>query len=133
MKGRIVWLLLSVTAVLGACVSREDFPPQDVAANTAKLYYQYLIDGKYEDFVAGMVRHVEWTENDRRQMVENAKSFVSQQKDLHQGMRNVSAIRSQVDSVEHTAMVFLMMEFADNTKEEILVPMVEKDSLWLMR
>ena len=133
MKGKVaVWLFLTI-ALLAACASREDFPQEDVAANTARLYYQYLIQGKYNDFVAGMDRHVERTQNDVRQLEENAKLYVKRQQDQHQGIKSVSIVSSEADTAQHTAMVFLMMEFADNTKEQILVPMVERDSLWLMR
>lgn len=133
MKGRVaVWLFLAI-ALLAACVTREDFPQEDVAANTARLYYQYLIDGKYDDFVAGMDQHVEHSQNDVRQLVENAKLYVQRQQNQHQGIKSVSIASSEVDTAQHTAMVFLIMEFADNNKEQILVPMVERDSLWLMR
>ena len=133
MKGcAAVWLFLAV-ALLAACASREDFPQEDVAANTARLYYQYLIEGKYDDFVAGMDRHIERSQNDERQLVENAKLYVKRQQDQHQGIKSVSIVSSEADTAQHTAMVFLLMEFVDNNKEQILVPMVERDSLWLMR
>ena len=133
MKGKVAVALFIAAALLAACASREDFPQEDVAANTARLYYQYLIQGKYDDFVAGMDRHVEFSQNDVRQLVENAKLYVGRQQNLHQGIKSVSIAASQVDSAQHTAMVFLVMEFADNNKEQILVPMVQRDSIWLMR
>ena len=133
MKGCVAAWLFFTVALLTACASREDFPQEDVAANTARLYYQYLIEGKYEDFVAGMDRHIERSQNDERQLVENAKLYVKRQQNLHQGIKSVRVASSEVDTIQHTAMIFLIMEFADNNKEEILVPMVERDSLWLMR
>ena len=133
MTGRIVITAVVVVGLLAACVRKEDFPQKDVAANTAKLYYQYLIEGKYGDFVAGMDRRVERSQNDERQLVENAKLYVQQMKQQHQGLKSVDIVSSKVDTVQHTAMVFLMMEFSDNTKEQVLVPMVEKDNIWLMR
>lgn len=133
MKEKVVASLFLVIALLTACATREDFPKEDVAANTARLYYQYLIQGKYDDFVAGMDRHIERSQNDVLQLVENAKMYVQRQQSIHQGIKSVSIASSEVDTAQHTAMVFLIMEFADNNKEQILVPMVERDSLWLMR
>ena len=83
--------------------------------------------------MAGMDRRVERSQNDERQLVENAKLYVQQMKQQHQGLKSVDIVSSKVDTVQHTAMVFLMMEFFDNTKEQVLVPMVEKDNIWLMR
>lgn len=133
MTGRIVITVVVAIGLLAACAGKEDFPQEDVAANTAKIYYQYLIEGKYSDFVAGMDKHVEWSQNDERQLVENAKQYVEHQKKQHQGLKSVSIVSSKTDTAQHMAMVFLMMEFADNTKEQVLVPMVERDKIWLMR
>lgn len=133
MTARVVISVIVAVGLMVACAKKEDFPQEDVVANTAKLYYQYLIEGKYSDFVAGMDRHVERSQNDERQLVENAKLYVQQMKQQHQGLKSVDIVSSKVDTVQHMAMVFLMMEFADNTKEQVLVPMVEKDNIWLMR
>ena len=133
MTGRIVITVVVAIGLLAACAGKEDFPQEDVAANTAKIYYQYLIEGKYSDFVAGMDKHVEWSQNDERQLVENAKQYVEHQKKQHQGLKSVSIVSSKTDTAQHMAMVFLMMEFADNTKEQVLVPLVERDKIWLMR
>ena len=133
MTGRIVITVVVAIGLLAACAGKEDFPQEDVAANTAKIYYQYLIEGKYSDFVAGMDKHVEWSQNDERQLVENAKQYVEHQKKQHQGLKSVSIVSSKTDTAQHMAMVFLMMEFADNTKEQVLVPMMERDKIWLMR
>ncbi len=133
MTGRIVITVVVAIGLLAACAGKEDFPQEDVAANTAKIYYQYLIEGKYSDFVAGMDKHVEWSQNDERQLVENAKQYVEHQKKQHQGLKSVSIVSSKADTAQHMAMVFIMMEFADNTKEQVLVPMVERNKIWLMR
>lgn len=133
MTGRIVITVVVAIGLLAACAGKEDFPQEDVAANTAKIYYQYLIQGKYDDFVAGMDRHVERSQNDVLQLVENAKMYVQRQQSMHQGIKSVSIVSSKTDTAQHMAMVFLMMEFADNTKEQVLVPMVERNKIWLMR
>ena len=106
---------------------------EKVVAITAKLYYDYLLQGKYEDFVGGIDRHVPASESYERQLLDNAKLFVHQQEVLHKGLLSIDVANADVDLESHTANAFLVLSFADSTSEQVVVPMVERDGVWLMR
>lgn len=134
MKGRtIFFLFLFAVVAMSSCSEQLEVRKDELAANTAKLYYQYLIEGKYEDFVAGLDRHIGHSKDYERQLVDNARMFVSQQRKLHKGMKEVSVANAMVDTVAHTAAVYLVVDFNDGVSEQIVVPMVERDGLWMMR
>lgn len=129
------WTALFVLVVLAvtSCAHPEEMRPDELAANTAKLYYQYLVDGKYEDFVAGLDRHIGQPEGYERQLADNAKMFVRQQQKLHQSIQRVRVASAIADKRAHTAMVYLVLDYGDDTSEQVVIPMVERDGLWLMR
>ncbi len=106
---------------------------EKVVANTAKLYYDYLLQGKYKDFVGGIDRHVPASEAYDRQMIDNAKLFLKRQEILHKGLTSVEVVDAEVDEKVHSANAFLVFSFADSTSEQVVVPMVERDGIWLMR
>ena len=106
---------------------------EEVVANTAQLYYSYLLEGKYEDFVAGIDHRLKGGADYDAQLVANAKMFVHQQKERHEGIRQISIANAVVDAEAHAANVFLLINFADSTSEQIVVPMVERDGIWYMR
>ena len=56
--------------------------PDEVAGKAAKLYYDYLVDGKYEMFVDGYYQPDSIPASYREQLVTNAKMFAGQQKDI---------------------------------------------------
>ena len=45
----------------------------------------------------------------------------------------VSAPRAQMDSTLQQMQVFLILQYADSTQEEIVVPMVEHNGRWQMK
>ena len=59
-----------------ACSS--ELKTDELAANTARAYYDYLLQGQYDDFVAGMDGYEDMPESYRQQLVDNAKMFVAQ-------------------------------------------------------
>ncbi len=106
---------------------------EELAGNAAKQYYSYLLNGDYEAFVDGTYRPDTLRKAYRDQLIENAKMFVGQQEKEHQGINSIELKAVQLDTARHSAKVFLILTYGDNTKEEILLPMVEHDELWYMK
>ncbi len=106
---------------------------EEVVATTAQLYYSYLLDGRYEDFVAGIDHRLQGGADYDAQLVANAKMFIHQQKERHEGIREISIVNAVVDEDAHAANVFLLLAFADSTDEQVVVPMVERGGIWYMR
>ena len=130
---RLAYLLLMAVAAtaLSSCSPTES--KEKVVATTAKIYYDYLLDGRYDDFVAGIDQHIPLSESYREQLCANAKMFVNQQKELHQGISRIEISDAEVDADAHAANAFLVFCYADSTTEQVVVPMVERDGVWLMR
>lgn len=111
----------------------SDKDPRDMAAEAAKAYYDSLMAGGYGFFVDGVYRSDSIPSSYRDQLVVNAKMYVYELKEEHNGVNDIRIVRSSTDSVSKVTNVFLMLCFGDSVNEEIVVPMVEKDGKWLMK
>ena len=129
---RLLPVLFTFFVALGlVCCSEKD--PSEVAGKTAKQYYDYLLEGKYDAWVDGHYYSDSVSNEYREQLIVNAKMFMLQQKREHQGIREVRVANCKADTVQHTANVFMVFVYGDSTNEETLVPMVEHKGLWYMR
>ena len=107
--------------------------PEELVAKTAEQYYSYLLNGDYEAFVDGCYQPDTIRKAYRLQLVENAKMFIDQQRKEHEGIQAFQVVDVQIDTAAHTANVFIDLTFGNGTNEQILLPMVQKDDLWMMR
>ena len=121
---------LIVVLALMACSKPE---ASEVAGQTAKLYYDYLLQGRYRDFVAGMNFPDSIPEQYRSQLVDNAKMYIAQQNKEHRGIQEIGVLKVSADTAQHTASVFLSFTYSDGNVEQVLVPMVERNGIWYMR
>ncbi len=127
---RIYFFCPLLCLLLSCCgnVSKEE-----LAGNAAKQYYSYLLTGDYEAFVDGTYRPDTLRKAYRDQLIENAKMLVGQQQEERQGIKSVELKAVQLDTARHSAEVFLILTYGDQSREEILLPMVEHDELWYMK
>ena len=107
--------------------------PSEVAAQAAKQYYDYLLEGKYEAFVDGQDHRDSLPASYREQLIMNMKMFMSQLENEHHGLKETRIVRAELDSALHSADVFLAFCFGDSTTEEVLVPMVERKGIWYIK
>ena len=129
MKKILTTVLLA--ALLHAC--KEAPKAEDVAAQTAKTYYEMLMRGDYDLFVDGTYRPDSIPASYREQLVANAKMYVGQQQEEHRGIRQVKVAGAQVDTARPRGDVFLVLSYGDSTSEQIVVPMVGQDGVWYMK
>lgn len=120
-------VLLSIASCMNE--KKVDF----AAANTAKTYYDYLINGRYEQFVNGMDFPEQIPGGYREQLVLNAKMFVEEQQEMHKGLSDVRVVNCVNDSTNKGAHAYLLLVFKDSVMEEIVVPMVKRDGQWFMK
>ena len=100
----------------------------------AESYYASLLDGDYEAFLAQRADVESMPASFREQLLVAYKQFVRQQQDAHEGgIASFTASRAQMDSTLQLMQVFLLVNYADSTQEEIVVPMVERDGKWMMK
>lgn len=126
------WLYIMLVALCTVACSKGD-DPSLVVAHTAKAYYDYLLQGKYDDFVAGMNFPDSIPDTYRSQLVDNAKMYMAQQNREHRGIQEIAVIRARVDTVTHTADAFLSFTYGDGSSEQVVVPMVQRRNIWYMR
>lgn len=107
--------------------------PESVALETARMYYDMLLKGDYDNFVDATLHGDSISPVYRQQLVLNAKMFIEKQKKEHDGIDSITAVRATADTASHTANSFLSIYFSDKTKEEIVVPMIEKGGIWYIR
>ena len=119
---------------LGFSSCKEEKPdPGYFAGIAAKGYYDLLLQGKYQDYVAGFHQPDRLPKSYRDQLLLNAQMFVEQQEEEHKGMKSVHVLNAKADTAKHVADVFLQVAYGDSTKEQIVVPMVEVKGEWKMR
>ncbi len=111
----------------------EDRKPEEVALQTAKVYYDYLLQGDYNSFVEGTLQGDTVPADYRQQLLLNMQMFVEKQRREHQGIVRIEPLRAVADTATHTASAFLSVHYADSVREEIVVPMVEKGGIWYLR
>lgn len=128
-------LRLFSMAVLLSAWSCSAVPPSpdEVAGRAAKLYYDYLVEGKYEAYVDGFYQPDSIPASYREQLVANARMFAGRQREERGGIAEVRLLRASADTARHVGRAFLLFCYADSTKEEVVVPMVEHRGVWMMR
>lgn len=138
--GVALFLLLS----LSSCSNEENSNHADLAAETAKTYYEQLLNGDIAAFVNGTAMHVNVVPTYREQLETNMKMFLGQQEKEHKGIKSVKKVRGVLtcptntegqpkDTAHITANAFLLFNYGDDTSEEVVVPMVRVNGIWLMR
>ncbi|MBP5387115.1 MAG: hypothetical protein J6Y97_06990, partial [Prevotella sp.] len=69
----------------------------------------------------------------KEQLRDNIKMFMARQRQLHKGISTFNIVNAEIDADSHTANAFLVVNYADSTSEQIVVPLVERGGVWRMR
>lgn len=142
-------IFLSLCALLSLAACSDDGPhPEDVALQAAKAYYDQLLHGDYDSFVEGTLHGDTLVPSDfRSQLLLNARQFIEQQQENHKGISSIETVRATCDTITlqgiknhegndstvRIANAFLAIHYADSTREEIVVPMIELRNVWYMK
>ena len=128
-----VWLVILAAMLVIACGGKGGDNPSEMAGRTARLYYENLLHGRYDVFVDGFYRPDSIPSSYRSQLIDNARMYVAQMNDDHHGLARIDLIRATADTARNEGRAFLLLCFADSTREEVVVPMVRIENLWMMR
>ena len=142
-EGLGVGLFFALSLSLSSC-KEENSNHADLAAETAKAYYEQLLNGDIVSFVDGTAMHVNVVPTYREQLETNMKMFLGQQEKEHKGIKSVKKVRGVLtcptnaegqpkDTAHITANAFLLFNYGDDTSEEVVVPMVRVNGTWMMR
>ena len=132
MKKFLFFMILSIGLVFASC-KKETPDPGYFAGIAAKGYYDLLLAGKYNDFVAGYNQPNRIPKGYHEQLLLNARMFMEQQQEEHKGLAGIHVLHAKADTARHVADVFLQMVYGDSTKEQVVVPMVLVRGDWKMR
>ena len=116
-------------------VSCQEVSLEQQAAEAAQSYYQRLLDGYPDGFLAGKAAYDEMPADYRDQLVKANEQYMKDVEQKHNGLRSVvvSPNVGRIDSTLHVVYAFLLLSYGDSTKEEVTVPMVQVDGDWKMR
>lgn len=122
-----------IVTLLLVCSCGEEKRDDFAAAQAAKEYYDHLLAGRYIDYIDGIADADSLPPSYREQLLANAKQFVATQRQEHGGLASVNAVSANSDSLRGFTEAFLLISFGDSTKEEVVVPMTNRDGRWLMK
>ena len=103
------------------------------AKESAQESYEYLLRGKYDRFLKGRAGMDSIDDNYREQLLVSYKQFISRQQKAHGGIGSFTVSNARMDSTQQLIQVFLILNYNDSTREEIVVPMVEDGGAWKMK
>ena len=133
MKRRIVVMGLMGLMSLMGLMGCEEASREDKAKEAAQEYYQALLNGDYQAFLDGRAHMDSIPDSFREQLLTAFKQFMHQQQEAHQGVVSFVPTRAEDDSLLQVMQVFMMVNYGDSTREEIVVPMVEHQGKWMMK
>ena len=125
-------LLTLVVLLLFLCACSST-TPEEMASLAAKGYYEHLIQGEYEHFLAGKAGADSLPKDYREQLVMGYKQFMAQQEKSHHGIRDIRIVGAKADTLLQCMNVFLVFCYGDSTNEQVAVPMVEHHGAWRMK
>ena len=126
--------LILLLSLLSACKKQETLEEIEArAGQTAVEYYKLLLEGKYDDFVAGMVDSDSLPADYRSQLSDNAAMFVKQQANEHRGIKEISLSQCHADTATKTAEAFLDIVYMDSVNEVVCVPLIMQNNIWRMK
>ena len=133
MKRIMFPFLFALPFLLMACSKKKEVDQGELAARAAKLYYEQLLEGKYEAFLEGENRPGKLPDGYRKQLLINLQQFIEQQKSQHKGIDSISLASSVFSEKDSTASAFLLFHYGDKTTEQVVVPMIKRKGVWMMR
>ena len=130
-KKGVVIGLIGLMGLVGC----QEVSLEQQAAEAARSYYQRLLDGYPDGFLAGKAAYDEMPADYRDQLVKANEQYMKDVEQKHNGLRSVvvSPNVGRIDSTLHVVYAFLLLSYGDSTKEEVTVPMVQVDGDWKMR
>ena len=111
----------------------KELTPEEKAQEAALAYYNSLLAGDYAAFLGGRAFTDSLPDSYREGLLKIYQQFLVRQQEEHGGVVSIEANRTCMDSTLNVMQVFMNLNFADSTKEEIVVPMVEHDGEWKIK
>ena len=134
MRKILIFLFFQCLIGLVACSSSS---PEEQAAESAKAYYDLLVEGDAVRFLENKLGVDTLPADYGEQLLAAVCQYQADIQKKHGGLREVRIADNpgQCDTLQGTPLVhaFLLLCYADSTQEEVTVPMVEREGQWLMK
>lgn len=127
------FFLITIVTLLLVCACGEEKRDDFEAAKAAKEYYDHLLAGRYVEYLDGMADADSIPPSYREQLLANAKQFMTTQRQEHGDITSVNVVSARTDSISGITEAFLLLSFNDSTKEEVIIPMTQRNGHWLMK
>ncbi len=126
------FLLMAILLLCGC--SRQGQSPEEQAGKAAKEYYDRLLAGDIDAFLNGKADIDSVPADYRSQMYAACEQYKKELDETHGGVAAITVSNARKDSTQQMMMqAFLLLNFRDSTKEEIIVPMVQRGEVWKLR
>ena len=113
---------------------RSGYPPEEQAGKAAKEYYDRLLADDIDAFLNGKADIDSVPADYRSQMYAACEQYKKELDETHGGVAAITVSNARKDSTQQMMMqAFLLLNFRDSTKEEIIVPMVQRGEVWKLR
>ena len=126
------FLLMAILLLCGC--SQQDQLSEEQAGIAAKEYYDRLLAGDIDAFLNGKADIDSVPADYRSQMYAACEQYKKELDETHGGVAAITVSNARKDSTQQMMMqAFLLLNFRDSTKEEIIVPMVQRGEVWKLR
>lgn len=126
------FLLMAILLLCGC--SRQGQSPEEQAGVAAREYYDRLLAGDIDAFLNGKADIDSVPADYRSQMYAACEQYKKELDETHGGVAAITVSNARKDSTQQMMMqAFLLLNFRDSTKEEIIVPMVQRGEVWKLR
>ena len=118
--------------LLCSFVSCSDVSPEQQAAESAKAYYDFLVEGDAVRFLENKAGVDTLSADYGDQLLAAVRQYQEDIQKKHGGLREVRIADDQ-STFSILQQSTLILCYTDSTQEAIAVPMVERDGEWLMK
>lgn len=122
-------LFIATLFVVAACSSNSP-------GAAAKKYAEYMKDGKYEQFIAGIAQDESVTAEQRQQQKDMLVAMLKEkgEKTINQrgGIKNIEVVSEEISEDGNTATVVLKQTYGDGETDDSTFEMVKLDGEWKM-
>lgn len=128
------FVFLSALSVLlmSSCGGRSSSSSAD-PGEAAIRYVRCLADGRYDEYIRGMVSCDSASDAYKKHMKVVYKQMVVAKKNEYGPLKSMRHLRSDISSGGLTATVFLQLVYANDSTEDVMLPMVSVDGQWRLR
>ena len=104
---------------------------QRAVRHTATEAIEAIMEGRYADFVEDIAYVDEMNDSYRAEFADVLADYIASLNHRNGGITSVTAVADSI--VGDEAQVFLLLQFADSTSEEIAFPLVRRDEKWRIK